>query len=373
MQGGIIVRHHYNAEWEIPYRMELIGVDMIDTSKNNREENVKNGLKKDSYQRVIGIYLHDDEDKRSSSLHTMEDMDYVIFGWMSLSQYTAVSRLVSILKTLDSTSQYTESEVRAAMERAKSGVYWHTELYDVIMETLNEEFKEEGLSKSEIAHEAKELLERLAQRGVGKSGATPTPKEDSITKVDSKTDSVFDTISNQSQKKISSAMGGSQVSVYRDIDKGNYASIKAAISFDEEDCKIIFNNIEEYIISEYLERLFTIGVQMGFIRLSRNKFFKDKEKYFEWDVLRTSRRVINEKDDAIATAKNLETNVTTISAEYGRRGLDYIEEQEKQIDLDIKVELMRKEKYKNAGLALPIVEENKNNEEILEEEEKENE
>ena len=30
LNGGFIVRHHYNTQWRIPYKYELVGVDMID-------------------------------------------------------------------------------------------------------------------------------------------------------------------------------------------------------------------------------------------------------------------------------------------------------------------------------------------------------
>jgi len=83
-------------------------------------------------------------------------------------------------------------------------------------------------------------------------------------------------MSNQAQKQMSAAMGGSQVSVYRDIEKGNYASIKAAISFDEEECKIVFNNIENYIIRPYLRRLFEVGVQQGRVSLAKANLISEE-------------------------------------------------------------------------------------------------
>ena len=367
LQGGIIIRHHYSTEWEIPYKIELAGIDMIDISKNIKQDNVQNGLKKDRWGKVVGIYLYNELEKRTSSLHTMENMDYIVTTWVSLSQYTAVSRLVTILQTIDATATYTVSEVKAAIERAKNGVFWHTELYSIIMQALEEEFKTADLSNKEKIAEAKDLLDRVAGKGVGISGATPTPKDDKITQIDNKTSSVFKTLKDESQKSMASAMGGSQISVYGDIEKGNYASIKAAISFDEEECKIVFNNLENYIIKPYLKRLFDIGMQIGRITLARSKWVNNPRKYYKWDILRTSRRVINEKDDATATKTNLETNVTNLDIEYGRRGLDRYEEEEKKTDKDIEIEQMRREKYKNAGLPYPadaVIEDNSLEEKI---------
>lgn len=349
MNGGIIIRHHYSNSWKIPYRLELVGIDMIDTSKSDGKR-LKNGLQMDKYGRITHIHLFTSSDKTKSKAFSMKNMTYHMATWMSLSQYTAVSRLVTILPTLDGVLQYSNAEVKAALERAKAGVYWGTELYATILQALNEEFKNANASPSEKVAEAKALLEGLAKRGVSATGATPIPVDDKIYQVESKTDSVYDTITNQSQKAMSSAVGGSSVSVYKDVALGNYSSIKAAISFDEEYYKIEFDRLENKVINTYLERLFMVGVQMGAIPVSRAEYFADRDKFHSWDVLRQSKRVIDEVKSANATAKDLESGTTTLNRVYGEKGLDYMTEMEKQIDLEIQVELMRKEKFKNAGL-----------------------
>lgn len=349
LNGGVIVRHHYNNAWAIPYRLELVGIDMIDTSKNHGKY-LENGLQKDKYGRITHIYLFVDAEKRVSKAFSMKNMTYHMATWMSLSQYTAVSRLVTILPTLDEVLQYSSAEVRSALERAKAGVYWGTELYGTILQALNEEFKTANATVGEKVVEAKKLLEGLSKRGLSATGATPIPVEDKIHTVDSKTDSVYDVITQQSQKSMSSSVGGSSVSVYKDIAVGNYASIKAAISFDEEHYKMEFDRLLNKVINEYLERLFMVGVQMGVIPVSRAKYFKNRDMYHVWDVLRQSKRVIDESKNATATAKELESGTTTLNRVYAEKGLDYITETEKQIDIDIQVELLRKEKYEKAGL-----------------------
>lgn len=349
LNGGVIVRHHYNNAWAIPYRLELVGIDMIDTSKNIGKY-LENGLQKDRYGRITHIYLFTDAEKRVSKAFSMKNMTYHMATWMSLSQYTAVSRLVTILPTLDGVLQYSNAEVKAALERAKAGVYWGTELYGTILQALNEEFKNANASTQEKIVEAKTLLEGLSKRGVSATGATPIPVDDKIHQVESKTDSVYDVITQQSQKSMSSSIGGSSVSVYKDVVLGNYSSIKAAISFDEEHYKMEFDRLLNKIINEYLERLFMVGVQIGAIPVSRAKYFKNRELFHVWDVLRQSKRVIDESKNATATAKELESGTTTLSRVYAEKGLDYITEAEKQIDLDIQVELMRKKKFEKAGL-----------------------
>ena len=321
---------------------------MIDTSKTNKLDNIRNGLKVDSYGATTGIYLFDDYEKTKSSLYSTQDMTIYTPVWMSLSQYTAVSRLSSILSTLDTSIIYRNEEIKAAIERAKTGVYWHTDLFTELQEALNEEFK--NLSTDDKVREAKDLINKLAARGIGSSAATPTPKDDKISQIDNKTDSVYQVLTDENQKGMSSAVGGSQVSIYRDIAKGNYSSIKAAISFDEEHYKIEFDRLSEIVIDEYLQRLFQVGVQIGKISLAKSKYFNNPEQYHEWDILRTSKRVIDETKDANANSTNLESGVATLQRVYAEKGLDFLTEKENQVKADIEARLIEKQAYEKAGL-----------------------
>ena len=290
--------------------------------------------------------------KSVSELHSMKNITYYTTVWISLSQYTAVSRLVSILPTLDLKTEYTYAELEAAMNKARSGVYWSTELYSILKEALDDEFKASGADSSERVVEADALIKRLASRGVGTTGATPIPKDDTIHQIDTKSDSVYDSITNNTQKEMSSATGGSQVGIYRDIEKGNYASIKAAISFDEETYKIEFNKIVNIVIDEYLERLFQIGIQTNRIKVSRRLYFANPMKYMLWDIMRTSKRVIDEQKKANADAKNLESGTTTLSEIYAGNGKDYITEVKKQKLKDMELEEWEMKMRETKGLPI---------------------
>ena len=271
----------------------------------------------------------------------MDDMVYYSTRWASLSQFTAISRLVSILPTLDLKTQYEDAEVRSALNSAKNGVYWKTELFSILKEAIDAEFRNSNATPSERVREARELMERMASRGVGIDGATFIPKDDDIISTQTKSDSQYTAIMDRGQMNIASAVGGSQISINKDVTKGNYASIKAAISFDEEFYKIEFDNLSNKVLENYLERMFSLAVLSGMIYKSRsskltiNEYFLNKESYHIWDILRTSRRVIDEQKDATSTAKKLETGQITMNMVYARDGKDYIEETLKQVRLDI--------------------------------------
>ena len=332
LQGGIIVREHFNTTWKIPYRLEILGVDKINATKNDREKRIKNGIQTDKYGRVTGIHLYDDETPSnnltaSSTLYTMENMTYYIDTWASLSQYTAVSRFVTILQTLDGMSQYTMAEIMAATDRSKNGIFWHTDLYETIAKQIND-IASTLPAQEESLNILKKVIEDIAaSQGVGRRGVIPTPKEDTISVVENKSASVYQGLSKSSERKMAASMGGSQVTTYKDIAEGNFSSIKMAGALDERDLKIKFEVIKKRIIKPYLDKLFEIGVQIGRIPLSRKEYFANQRKYHKFDILRTSRSVMSEKDEAMANKTNLESGMALLSKTYAEKdGSDYYED-----------------------------------------------
>jgi len=360
LQGGVLVRHHYNPKWNIPYRLELIPVTMIDTAQTDYTYKnglkAQNGLVKDKYNRIVGIYLYTNYDRTKSKVYSTKDLAFYSTNWIDLSQYTAVSRLVSIIPQLTDTMDYLKAEVKSAKKKADAGAYWTTELYDILIKMLKDELKSLGNTKAQKT-EIKEIINLLAQRGSMPDGLTPLPRDDKVYQIEHKADSVYKTVADNTEKKIASAVGGSSVSIYKDIEKGNYSSIKAGISFDEEHYKMEFAKLTDHIIRPYLQRLFMIGVQTKKIAIDKKTFFDNPRQFYKFDILRQSKRVIDEKKEADSIAKHLANGSTTLKRVYAENGLDYLTEKEKQIRLDIEVELLEQKLRKDAGLS-PKKEEN---------------
>lgn len=352
-QGGFLVRYHYNSSWKIPLRPELIGVDMIDTSRTNRAENLINGIKKDSYGRIVGIYLFTDPYNAISTLFPMTDMEYYMNPWLSLSQYTAISRLSRVLGKIDEMYEYSKAEISSAEERAKAGVYWSTELYSEVMDAFKEHLEASNFTDEQKLTAHKDLIRELAARGVGVTGATAIPSEDKIYQVNTNTESVFDVFTDHAQRSTAAAIGGSSAGVYGNMKNTNYATIKAMISSDDETYRIEFDDLKNGFIQSYLRRLFQVGVQIGKIPLSREEFFANPRKFYKFDILRTSRRVIDETKDADATKTNLATGITTKPLEYGKRGLDYYSESMKAAQIEIAIQKDIRAMYEKEGLPMP--------------------
>lgn len=353
--GGLLIRHRYSTRWNIPYAIELIGVDMIDTSKDNLNQKTLNGLVKNKDRAITGIWVYEDDQKTKSRLISMKDMVYYRRKWMSLSQYTAASKLSVILPMLEQALAYSQAELDAAIERAKAGAYWHTELYDLVADVLKKELE----SRSSQATTTKEKLKILqdsigavASRGIKPQGLTATPKDDTITTIDSKTDSQYSTFTDETQKSMSAAVGSSQVSAYKDPSKSNYAGLQYTGASDEESFRMDFSYMENQFLKDYCARLFEVGVQTGRISVDKKEYFNNPRKYHKFDILRTSKKVTDKDKEAKANAKNLESGATTLDIIYSEKGKDYMTVAKKQIDKKLDIEQYEQEQRKARGLEI---------------------
>ena len=352
LQGGVIVRHHYNASWEIPYRVEFVGIDKIDTSKTIREENVLNGIKKDKYGRVIGLYLHDDDLNYSiqSTLHDMENMIYYIEGWTSLSQYTAISRFVTILQKIDGTSEYSVAEIKAAIDRSKNNIFWHTELSTKMQQIVQDILQKETGAEGQAEELYKIASQIAANKGNGFDGVRVTPQADKISVASNGSSSVYESLMGDSQMNMSASMGTSQISAFKDIGKGNFSSIKMATALDDRELEIDFVRLTTRIVKPILYRFFEVAIQMQKILkkkilkkdedgniietkkipLTHEEYFNNpdkKEIYHRIETTRTSKTAMSEKDQSVANRNDLSSGAGLISKVYTQKdGSDYFED-----------------------------------------------
>lgn len=354
LNGGVLVRYHYNSSWKIPMRVELIPISKIDTSMHNPSERLIHGLQRNKYNKATHIYLFTDEFGIKSERISMKDIVFYYLPWMTLNQTLAVSRLVTILSSLDDIFQYTSSEIQSAIEKAKTGVFWHTDLYSTLIKAFQEyqKSKNTGNYANQIT-EAKALLKELVGRTTGLDGTMPIGTDDKITPIDHKNDSIYEILNKKTELKNTSSAGVSQVAAYKDGAENNYAGLQAIRGHDEGSHKIRFDNLVNKVIDDYTRRLFTVGVQIGRIKLTSVQFFTNQEEYFKWDILRTASVTLDASKEATARAKELASGSTTHNIEYSKKGLDWVEEQIKQATLDIQAISEIREKYIQAKLPIP--------------------
>lgn len=366
-KGGVLVRHQYSNSWDIPYKVTLIGVDMIDVTKFDKSKNILNGLRKDARGAVVGYFIYTDETKMKSVEIAASEISSYMDKWLDISQYTAVSRLSQMLPDLDDILQYQKNELDAAGERSSSSVFWHTKMYDTVIDAMNELYQKLRVNKpfsNNVADNQERFAElteinRSVMQQMSKDGITPgsfvkaIPKDDTITEIDNKTGSTFEPFNKNSLDKISSSQGWSSAGVMQDYIKTNWATIDALDGKEEDRHQAEVNKIQTHILEDYLERLFLIGVETKRISVTLKDYLSNRNKYHQWKVLRQSTSVLDERKKETANEKGLKNNTKTLVSIYEEKGLDYMDEQLKQTKIDIELEKKKRELYEKAGFEYP--------------------
>jgi capsid protein len=314
--GGFIVRHHANPLWPEFYRFEMLEIGLIDISKHDEEVNLINGMQRDSDGRVTALWLFKDADRMTSEAVSMDTLDFFSPVWVSLSQYTAVSKFASALPTIDKLDQYSDAELQAAVERAKAGKYWKTSLYDDIIQIVKN-IQDSSVREQKLT----ELYTRISEQGVKPHGLTPIPLGDDIAKVDEPSASVYPNLTKNGQKNIAASQGISAQLAYQDSSDSNYSSIKAIMAFASIQWGIRFDDLEHGVIRPMLSRAIDAGVMAGRID-APDDYWQNRGKYHKLELMRVVEIDIEPGKTATANAKRLETGEISLRELCARRGRD---------------------------------------------------
>lgn len=314
--GGFLLRHHYNSSWDIPYKFELIEVGMIDINEYDLEKNILNGIKKDSYGAITGIYIFDSQKRDTSSLVPYGDLIFFSPVWISLSQYTAVSKLASILPTIDKLEQYTDAELQKVIEEAKAGKYWQTSMYDDIMKIVKAE-QDTSVRKEQLST----LMKTIGESGLKPNGLTPIPLGDNVINTDTPSASVYPNLNKTTKGNMASSQGLSSQIVYQDSSDSNYSSIKAMMAFASIQWNIRWDDLEKLVLTPVLRNLISIGVGKGLVNAP--DYFSNPKKYIKLEYMRVTEIDIEPAKTSKADADKLEAGTTSKREICRRRGRNY--------------------------------------------------
>lgn len=367
LDGGVLVRHHYSSTWNIPYKYELVPVDMIDISKGSGRKNdmdfTLNGLVYNKWNQITHIWLYKTDDKTSSEKVSIKNITYYSDVWVSLGQQTAISKLSSILPTLDQVDQYAKAELDNAIEAAKSGAYLKSTAYNEIMLVLAEQIgKQSGSNQNKIDSAidyAKPILDRLASVGIKPYGLTPIPSGDEVQFDTRKRDGVYDSLNNNAEMKMGAGIGLSDITVYAKADKVNYSAIKYISETDGLSASIRFDNISRKVLDEINTRAVQAAIQAGRIK-ERVAYWKAPELFNRFRYLRQIHIDIEPSKNAQANKTNLKIGIKTekqiIEERDGRPYEDFLKEKEdiekQKILQKLSLEKYEKEQRQNMGLEI---------------------
>lgn len=356
LDGGIIIRHHYNPAWAIPYKYELVSVDMIDTSKQSYStdttgERTVAGIVMNVWGQPTHIWLYDNEHKRSSTMVSIGDLTYYSDVWASVSQQAAISRLASILPTLDYIDQYGKAELAGAIESAKAGAYLKSDAFNEIMLILRDQLKTNASFQTNIRDTGLyDMMLSVAQGKIKQSGLTPIPSADDVIYNPIKREGIYDSLNKSAENKMASSLGMSAISTYGKAEDANYSGIKFSAEMDQLSANIRWDNISNKIVRDIHIRLIQVGVQIGRIP-NRVSYWKNPNKFHRFSYLRNVHVDIEPGKTASANQINIEIGVMSpkeiVEKRTGRKYEDFLRE---KINAEILEETMRTEMRTAAGL-----------------------
>ena len=344
INGGFLIVHHYSVSsgWKFPYRYEIVSVDMVDTSKtyyraDASKPRTTNGIEYNKYNQPKAIWLYTDEYRTTSKKVSMKNITYYSETWISLGQQLAVSKLISMLPTLDRIDQYTKAALDEQIEAAKAGGYLHTSAFEEIMSLIKEEIdRMPGATLKTKKDKYKEVLSDFKRIGVTQNGLTPVPLNDTVTMNNKDSSSIYDAMQDNSERKMASSLGTSQMSVFKRIDKANYSSSKLALEFDAKKGESRFDNLKD-VINEINKRICITAVQIGELKAPKD-FFKNIDRFLSFRYIRKTDINIEPSKRAAADEKNIALKIDSkrniVESRYGIKYETFLKNLKKDEDLE---------------------------------------
>ena len=348
--GGFIVRHHYDKAWWIPYKFELVSMNMVDIKKTDTRSNTLNGIKKDKYGKIESVWIYTDESKTASEEVSAQELIYFSPVWISLEQYTAVSKLVAILPSIEKLDKYVSAELEAAIEKAKAGKYWKTALYDDIIKMAKDMVNTASTDETRRAasNEIKNIMKILANQGVKPHGLSAIPLSDDIVTERDTTDTIYPSLSKTTRNSASAATGQAGIITGQDPSDANYSAMKGVLGLTEINWAITFDDMKNRVIDKIMRKIISAAVMAG--KLEIKDFWQNPRKYYKLEYMRVTGIDIEPSKTADANDKNIKNGLTTQREIARKRGRDIEEIIREKLEDEILEEIMRKEMRKEAGL-----------------------
>jgi capsid protein len=345
IQGGFILRHHTNARWNIPYKFEIIPLSMIDRSVDNIINNEINGIKINNNGEIKGIYIYKTKQRDISTYVPYEQLTLYVIPFLDPTQYSGVTPVAPVLATLDLLSEYSASELDSAKDKAKGSIVVKSSLFEQIMKIKQDKAKRTGngkLSETEVF----DLYKHFQING-GLSGANYIPNEDDVINIHKGTDTIYEQLDLATKRTISAGVGLSTQTTIREM-PSSYNSALLNAQADNEQFEIDFDNFVELAWRDVIEnRLLTALVLSN--KISAPNFWNNPEEYKMVEFMRKTVSHIDPTKAESGITEGLENGTLNKIDELSKKGVDF----ETNIDKEIQYELLRKQKYEEAGLVYP--------------------
>jgi capsid protein len=345
VQGGFILKHHMNKKWNIPYKFEILPLSMIDRTQDNIYDNIINGIKINNDGEIKGIYLYEDQERNISRLVNYKDLTLYVIPFLDPTQYSGVTPIAPVLATLDLLSEYSKSELDSAKDKAKGSIVVKSSLFEQIMKIKQEKAKRTGNGKLSEA-EVFDLYKHFQING-GLSGANYIPNEDDVINIHKGAETIYEQLDLSTKRTVSAGLGLSTQTTIREM-PSSYNSALLNSQQDDLQFEIEFDNFVELAWRDVVEnRLLTALILSN--KLSAPNFWTNPEEYKMVEFMRKTVSHIDPTKAEAGISEGLTNGTLNKIDELSKKGVDF----ETNIDKEIQYELLRKQKYEEAGLDYP--------------------
>ena len=122
-----------NKKWDIPYRFEIIGLDSINTKKDDFKAGLFGGIQVDNFNQILGIWIFKDRDRMDSVYVKYSELSLYVVPFVDITQYQGVTEIAPVLNTLQMLREYSNEELIRAKRDSKNSIIVKSQNFATVM------------------------------------------------------------------------------------------------------------------------------------------------------------------------------------------------------------------------------------------------
>ena len=315
VDGDIFFRKVYDSAASIPFKLQILEPDQLDTSVQFGENGnrVKSGIEVDTFNKPVAYWFYKDlPDNYYYSFESIRIPAREIIHLHTLARSTQVrgiSALASSMESIRDAGEYLEAERVKARIAACFAIFVKHEANSGSPYARVNGMKSENGQKIDMLEPG--IVEHLLPGQsieVANPGNIPTNTKDFV---------------EQNQRLVGSGQGLSYEMVSRDVSKVSYSSARQGLLEDRKTFEPIQDWLIEHFCYEVYTEWFISAVLAG--ELPIKNFWQKKDDYLEHVWIPPGWTWIDPLRDVTASEKELNNNLATLEQICAEQGLDWRE------------------------------------------------
>jgi len=314
LEGGFIIRHHYNDAWKFGYKIEIIPLNMIDANHHDPENNNINGFELDKYNNKKAVWIYTNYLKEKSVRVLAKHLTFHIIPEFELNQISGVSLLSPAIRGIDMLSDYEASELISSKVRSDNKIVVKTNSFAELKTALKRTKGDLTPSMVTDLYDTYKIKES--------QGISYIPKEDDVQNLSTLDVSIFDPLEVHKKKTISSSIGLSSQTTVRDLPSSYNASL-LALQMDDKEFSLKLKDLVELTLKEiYGKRFIDAIIIKGLIKTPKD-YWKNPREWRKLQYMRKSSKNLDPVKDSKANSEDINNGLGSPIQKLGEMGIDW--------------------------------------------------